>query len=118
MAPDNDYNEMEVRKRLFQCSRSGNLTLMIKTLGLLSGVRESERMFRKRDPEGRFIFNNVLMNGHAHMLEYILDNWLEAHSSLPLTLEGSTSVLHQALAKAAFYRPTTGTTTDSLFSVN
>ena len=61
-------------------------------------------MFRKRDPEGRFIFNNVLLNGHAHMLEYILDNWLEAHSNLPLTLEGNTTVLHQCLCQAAFLK--------------
>jgi hypothetical protein len=61
-------------------------------------------MFRKRDPEGRFIFNNALMNGHADMVEYLLDNWVEAHASLPLTLEGNTSVLHQALSKAAFLR--------------
>ena len=60
-------------------------------------------MFKKRDPEGKFIFNNVLLNGHVHMLEYILENWAEAHANLPLTLEGSTTVLHQALCKAAFY---------------
>ena len=65
-------NEQELRKRLFQCSRSGNLPLMIKTLGQLEGEKVAERYFRKRDPEGRFIFNNVLMNGHAHMLEYLL----------------------------------------------
>ena len=51
-------------------------------------------MFKKRDPEGKFIFNNVLLNGHVHMLEYILENWAEAHANLPLTLEGSTTVLH------------------------
>ena len=62
-------------------------------------------MFRKRDPEGRFIFNNVLMNGHAHMLEYLLENWVDAHANLPLTLEGNTTVLHQALAKATFVKP-------------
>jgi len=59
-------------------------------------------MFRKRDPEGRFIFNNVLMNGHLHMLEYLLENHVEAHANLPLTLEGNTTVLHQALTRAAF----------------
>ena len=75
---------------------------MVKTLALLEGSREAERMFRKRDPEGRFIFNNVLMNGHPHMLEYLLDNWVEAHANLPLSLEGNTTVLHQALCKAAF----------------
>jgi len=63
-------------------------------------------MFRKRDPEGRFIFNNVLMNGHALMLEYLVENWVDAHANLPLTLEGNTSVLHQSLAKAPFCRPT------------
>jgi hypothetical protein len=35
MGPENGFNEMEVRKRLFQCSRSGNLPLMIKTLALM-----------------------------------------------------------------------------------
>lgn len=59
-------------------------------------------MFRKRDPEGRFIFNNVLMNGHVHMLKYLLENHVEAHANLPLTLEGNATVLHQALSKAAF----------------
>ena len=67
---------------------------MIKTLNLIQGTREGDRMFRKRDPEGRFIFNNVLMNGHAHMLEYLLENWVDAHANLPLTLEGNTTVLH------------------------
>ena len=51
-------------------------------------------MFKKRDPEGKFIFNNVLLNGHVHMLEYLLENWGQAHANLPLTLEGNTSVLH------------------------
>ena len=78
---------------------------MIKTLNLIQGTREGDRMFRKRDPEGRFIFNNVLINGHAHMLEYLLDNWVDAHANLPLTLEGNTTVMHQALAKAAFVKP-------------
>ncbi len=75
---------------------------MIKTLSLAGEGREKERFFRKRDPEGRFIFNNVLLNGHVHMLEYLLTNWVEAHVNLPLTLEGNTTVLHQALCRAAF----------------
>jgi hypothetical protein len=62
-------------------------------------------MFKRRDPEGKFVINNVLMNGHAHMLEYLLENWMEAHANLPLTLEGNTSVLHQAMCKAAFIKP-------------
>ena len=45
------------------------------------------------------------MNGHAHMLEYLLENWVDAHANLPLTLEGNTTVMHQALAKAAFVKP-------------
>ena len=61
------------------------------------------KVFKRRDPEGKFIINNVLMNGHAHMLEYLLENWLDAHANLPLALEGNTSVLHQAMCKAAFY---------------
>ena len=75
---------------------------MIKTLKQIQVGREAERMFKKRDPEGKFIFNNILLNGHAHMLEYILAHWLEAHANLPLTLEGNFSVLHQALAKASY----------------
>ena len=67
---------------------------MIRTLGLVEDARDACREFRKRDPEGRFILNNVLINGHAHMLEYLLDNWVEAHANLPLTLEGNTTVLH------------------------
>lgn len=88
------YNEQEVRKKLFQCSRNGNLPLMIDTLGQIESQREIERMFRKRDPDGKFIFNNVLLNGHADILEYLLKNWALAHSNLPLTLEGNTTVLH------------------------
>ena len=66
---------------------------MMKTLNLIE-PGGSERMFKKRDPEGKFIFNNVLLNGHVHMLEYLLENWGQAHENLPLTLEGNTSVLH------------------------
>ena len=75
---------------------------MIKTLNQIEAQRETERMFKKRDPEGKFIFNNVLLNGHVDMLEYLLEHWAEAHANLPLTLEGNTTVLHQALCKAAF----------------
>ena len=67
---------------------------MIKTLGLIASPREASKMFKKRDPEGKFIFNNVLLNGHVDMLEYLLENWADAHANLPLTLEGSTTVLH------------------------
>ena len=59
-------------------------------------------MFKRRDPEGKFIINNVLLNGHVHMLEYLLDQWLDTHANLPLVMEGNTSVLHQAMCKAAF----------------
>ena len=45
------------------------------------------------------------MNGHAHMLEYILENWMDANANLPLTLEGNTTVLHQAMCRAAFIKP-------------
>ena len=62
-------------------------------------------VFKRRDPEGKFVINNVLMNGHAHMLEYLLLNWFDAHANLPLTLEGNTTLLHQALCKAAFVKP-------------
>ena len=88
-------------------------------LGQIESVRDQERskfnqiskdissfvVFKRRDPEGKFVINNVLMNGHAHMLEYLLENWMEAHANLPLTLEGNTSVLHQAMCKAAFIKP-------------
>lgn len=65
-------DEQELRKRLFQCSRSGNLPLMQKTLNSIEVGQVAERMFKKRDPEGKFIFNNVLLNGHVHMLEYLI----------------------------------------------
>ena len=69
---------------------------MIRTLNSLGSVvgDGADRMFKKRDPERNFIFNNVLLNGNVDMLEYILENWAQAHTSLPLTLEGNTSVLH------------------------
>jgi hypothetical protein len=62
-------------------------------------------VFKKRDPEGKFIINNVLMNGHVHMLEYLLSEWAEPQCNLPLTLEHQTTVIHQALAMAAFVEP-------------
>lgn len=76
---------------------------MVKTLNSIE-VGGTERMFKKRDPEGKFIFNNVLLNGHVDMLEYLLENWAQAHASLPLTLEGNMTVLHQALCQAAFLK--------------
>ena len=112
------FNEIECRQKIFTASRSGNLQLLQKMLGQIESVRDQERskfnqiskisffvVFKRRDPEGKFVINNVLMNGHAHMLEYLLENWMEAHSNLPLTLEGNTSVLHQAMCKAAFVKP-------------
>ena len=76
-------------------------------LAQIESVRDQERskfnqnslnhlllVFKRRDPEGKFVINNVLMNGHAQMLEYILENWMEANANLPLTLEGNTTVLH------------------------
>ena len=87
-------------------------------LAQIESVRDQERskfnhislnhlllVFKRRDPEGKFVINNVLMNGHAPMLEYILENWMEANANLPLTLEGNTTVLHQAMCRAAFIRP-------------
>ena len=67
---------------------------MRRTIDQIEATKEVERMFRKRDPEGKFIFNNVLLYGHQHMLEYLLEHWVEAHANLPLTLEGKCSVLH------------------------
>ena len=60
----------------------------------MEALRETERMLTKRDPEGKLIFNNVLLYGHADMLEYLLENWAQAHVNIPLTLEGNTTVLH------------------------
>lgn len=67
---------------------------MQRTMSSIEGSREAERMFKKRDPEGKFIFNNVLLNGHVELLRYLLENWADAHANLPLSLEGNTTVLH------------------------
>lgn len=52
------------------------------------------------------MINNALLNGHADILEYILTHWLDAHTSIRLSLEGHTSLIHQALAQAMFCSPT------------
>ena len=52
------------------------------------------KLFRKRDPEGKFLLNLILLNGHDQMLAYVLENFKEAMRDLPLTLEGKTTVLH------------------------
>jgi|LakMenEpi03Aug12_release.lakeMendotaPanAssembly.Ray.scaffolds.fasta_scaffold106443_4 hypothetical protein len=67
---------------------------MIDTLSLVDSNKDADRIFKKRDAEGKLIINNVLLNGHAAMLEYILTNWASSHANLSLTLEGHTTVLH------------------------
>ena len=41
-------------------------------------------MFQKRDAEGKLLINNVLLNGHADLLEYIVTNWIDAHATIRL----------------------------------
>lgn len=48
-----------------------SVTLLIFVLRLI--------VFKKRDAEGRFMINTVLLHGHEPMLKYILDYWLEAN---------------------------------------
>lgn len=71
---------------------------MIDTLSQFESVRDAERIFQRRDPEGKFLINNALLHGHADIVEYILTHWLEAHTGIRLSLEGHTSLVHQALA--------------------
>lgn len=79
---------------------------MIDTLSQFESVRDAERIFQRRDPEGKFLINNALLHGHADIVEYILTHWLEAHTGIRLSLEGHTSLVHQALAQAMFCTPT------------
>jgi hypothetical protein len=58
--------------------------------------------FKRRDPEGRFILNNVLLSGHLPLLDFILTDHAEQHVGLSLTLDGNLTVLHQALTQATF----------------
>lgn len=96
-AKQNQVSEGERIRRLFRSSRSGNLALMIGTLSLYEINKDAEKVFRKRDAEGKLIINNVLLNGHLDMLEYILTHWIDALNNLDLSLEGHTSLLHQAM---------------------
>lgn len=98
-------NEGERIRRLFRASRSGNLALMIDTLSLYENNKDAERIFKRRDAEGKLIINNVLLNGHADMLEYILTHWIDALNNIELSLEGRTSLFHQAMCKAMFCAP-------------
>ena len=70
------------------------MPLMIDTLSSVESSKDAEKIFKKRDAEGKLIINNVLLNGHAVMLEYILNNWASSHTNVNLTLEGNTTVLH------------------------
>lgn len=67
---------------------------MIDTLSSVDSNKDADKIFKKRDAEGKLIINNVLLNGHVAMLEYILTNWVSSHTNLGLTLEGCTTVLH------------------------
>ena len=51
------------------------------------------------------MLNNILLNGHVHMLEYVLEHWADAHLNLPLNQHKMTSVLHQAMCQAFFCTP-------------
>ena len=79
---------------------------MIDTLSQFESQRDAEKIFQRRDPEGKLLINNALLNGHADIVEYILTNWLDAHANIKLSLEGHTSLVHQALSQAMFCAPT------------
>lgn len=57
---------------------------MIDTLSQFENTRDAEKMFQKRDAEGKLLINNVLLNGHADLLEYIVTNWIDAHATIRL----------------------------------
>ena len=59
-------------------------------------------MFSRKDAEGNLIINNILLNGYDHMLEFVLQKWVAAHSNLSLSLEGNLSPLHQIFSNATF----------------
>jgi F0F1-type ATP synthase delta subunit len=68
--------------------------LFEQALSLCDSEKQVAKLFRKRDPEGKFLLNLILLNGHDQMLAYVLENFKEAMRDLPLTLEGKTTVLH------------------------
>lgn len=70
---------------------------MVDTLSSIESNKDADKILKKRDAEGKLIINNVLLNGHVDMLEYILTHWIGAHANVVLTLEGHTTVLHQAM---------------------
>jgi hypothetical protein len=83
---------------MFKSSRSGDLKAMKKTMNLATKCQHDfMKNFKRRDPEGRFILNNVLLNGHLPMLDFILNEHADQHIGLNLTLDGNLTVLHQAL---------------------
>jgi hypothetical protein len=90
--------ESEARRKLFSASRTGNLKLMKKVFQQYDNVQDLIKNFKRRDPEGRFIINNILLRGHADMLEFLLENWASEHAGLQLTLDGHLSIFHQAMA--------------------
>lgn len=105
-------NEVERFKRLVRASRRGQLQLIIETLSEFETQRDAEKIFQKRDPEGKLLINNALLNGHADIVEYILEHWLDAHANIRLSLEGNTSLIHQALSQSMFCAPSKEGATD------
>lgn len=98
--------DAERQKRLVGASRKGNLKRLVDTISQFESTRDAERAFQRRDAEDKLIINNVLLGGHADLLEYILTHWLDAHLNVRLSLEGQTSLLHQAMCQAVFCAPT------------
>jgi hypothetical protein len=99
-------NDAERQKRLVGASRKGNLKRLVDTISQFESIRDAERAFQRRDAEDKLIINNVLLGGHVDLLEYILTHWLDAHATIRLSLEGHTSLLHQAMCQAMFCAPT------------
>lgn len=80
---------------MFKSSRSGDLKGMKKITNLAEkNQHDFIKNFKRRDPESRFILNNVLLNGHLPMLDYLLSEFAKDHLGLHLTLEGNFTVLH------------------------
>ena len=75
---------------------------MKNTLALFDTPEDAAKLFRKKDVEGHNIINNILLNGHLDMLQYVFEKWLDAHKGLTLTLDGNITLLHQAFCQATF----------------
>ena len=70
---EGEFNRVEARHKLMRASRTGNLNLMKNTLSLFETTEDAAKLFRKRDAEGHYILNNILLGGHLEMLEYVFD---------------------------------------------